>query len=294
PSDVNKEDLIKSVTFIPGSVYENKELLKNDPGYLGNLMALPADEQAKLLEGNWKIRTNGNDLFLHDAIKSIFSNFITDTKFRCITCDPARFGRDFTVLFVWEGWKAVRIIVMLSTDEQDTVNAIEAQRKQFGIPKHKVLVDQDGVGGGVVALGGYKGFQGGTAAAMDPDTGIKEFYFNLKTQCYYRAADVGNVGLAQVVATNETVIIVDRSGMEHRSMKFKHKGKEVTIVDYITNDLRAIKKKDKDSEGKKRINSKEEQKAILKRSPDFGDNFCMRAWFDLNFIDDDYGPKRRN
>ncbi|OOG19141.1 hypothetical protein BWD42_04105 [Sphingobacterium sp. CZ-UAM] len=295
PSDVKRTDLIKSVTFIPGSVYENKELLKNDPGYLGNLMALPADEQAKLLDGNWKIRTDGKALFNYDAIKSLFSNFVTDTKFRCITCDAARFGRDFTVIFVWEGWKVVRIIVMMSTDEQDIVNAIESQRKQFGIPKHKVLIDQDGVGGGAVGVGGYKGFQGGTPAVIDPETGIKEFYANLKTQCYYRSAELVNVGLVQVVATNETVIIVDRSGREHRSMKFKHKGKEVTIVMYIEQDLRAIKKKDKDSEGKKRINDKIEQKAILfGRSPDFGDNFCMRAWFELNSISDDYGVTRRN
>jgi len=143
------------------------------------------------------------------------------------------------------------------------VKAIESQRKQFGIPKHKVLVDQDGVGGGAVKIGGYQGFQGGIAAVVDPDTGIKEFYQNLKTQCYYRASELVNVGLVAVVATNETVIIVDRSGREHRSMKFKHKGKEVSIIQYIEQDLRAIKKKDKDSEGKKRINPKEEQKSIL-------------------------------
>lgn len=295
PVDIDKNDLIKSVTFIPGSVYENKELLRNDPGYIGNLLAQDEDERNKLLYGNWKIRTDGKALFNYDAIRSLFTNFITETKFRCITCDAARFGRDFTVIFVWEGWKVVRIIVMLSTDEQDIVKAIESQRQQFGIPKHKVLVDQDGVGGGAVKIGGYQGFQGGTAAVVDPDTGIKEFYQNLKTQCYYRAADLVNVGLVAVVATSETVVIVDRSGQQHRSMKFKHKGKEVSIIQYIEQDLRAVKKKDKDSEGKKRIIPKEEQKSILNgRSPDFGDNFCMRAWFELNTISDDYGVTRRN
>src|SRR5690606_28988779 len=71
PADINRMDLIKSMTFIPGSVYENKELLRNDPGYLGNLMALPEDEKAQLLDGNWKIRTDGSALFRYDAIRSI-------------------------------------------------------------------------------------------------------------------------------------------------------------------------------------------------------------------------------
>jgi predicted phage terminase large subunit-like protein len=47
---------IKSFTFIRSSVYDNKILLEKDPGYLGNLMALPLVERERLLGGNWKIR----------------------------------------------------------------------------------------------------------------------------------------------------------------------------------------------------------------------------------------------
>jgi hypothetical protein len=50
--------------------------------------------------------------------------------------------------------------------------------------------------------------------------------------------------------------------------------------------LRAIKRAVKDFEGKLQINTKEEQKNILGRSPDFGDNIMMRKYFDLV-------PKRR-
>lgn len=46
----------KSVTFIASSVYDNKILLKNDPGYLANLKAMSIVEKERLLMGNWKIK----------------------------------------------------------------------------------------------------------------------------------------------------------------------------------------------------------------------------------------------
>jgi len=49
-------DDAKSVTFIPSSIFDNKELLEKDPGYLANLKSLPTVERERLLGGNWKIR----------------------------------------------------------------------------------------------------------------------------------------------------------------------------------------------------------------------------------------------
>lgn len=46
----------KSVTFIMSSVYDNKELLRVNPGYLANLKALSQVERERLLHGNWKIK----------------------------------------------------------------------------------------------------------------------------------------------------------------------------------------------------------------------------------------------
>lgn len=59
-------DLIKSVTFIPASVYDNKILLANNPEYLGNLLSLPLVERERLLGGNWKIRASAGFVFNSD------------------------------------------------------------------------------------------------------------------------------------------------------------------------------------------------------------------------------------
>src|SRR5262249_40601538 len=49
----------KSVTFVPARVHDNRKLLDKDPDYLANLQSLPPVERARLLGGNWKVRTEG-------------------------------------------------------------------------------------------------------------------------------------------------------------------------------------------------------------------------------------------
>lgn len=49
----------KSVTFIRASVYDNVDLLRDDPGYLANLMAQGEVDRARLLDGNWDIVNDG-------------------------------------------------------------------------------------------------------------------------------------------------------------------------------------------------------------------------------------------
>jgi predicted phage terminase large subunit-like protein len=53
----------KSFTFIRSSVFDNKILLEQDPGYLANLHALTRVEKARLLEGNWNIRATAGSYF---------------------------------------------------------------------------------------------------------------------------------------------------------------------------------------------------------------------------------------
>jgi predicted phage terminase large subunit-like protein len=55
--------LIKSLTFIPGKLKENKILERSNPGYRGSLMAMTRVERAVLLDGNWKAKASAGDYF---------------------------------------------------------------------------------------------------------------------------------------------------------------------------------------------------------------------------------------
>ena len=53
----------KSATFVPARLADNAALTRADPGYLANLLALPAVERARLLDGNWTVRAQAGLLF---------------------------------------------------------------------------------------------------------------------------------------------------------------------------------------------------------------------------------------
>jgi hypothetical protein len=276
--EMDHNDMIKSITFIPGKLTDNKILLKTDPSYVGNLMAQSVEDKARLMDGNWKISVKKDGLFIATHVNDMFTNvYPSNTSQRYITCDAARFGQDLCTIFIWYGWKVVKLIVLSKSDAQETVDVIEKEREGFAIPKGKVIVDQDGVGGGVVKLGRYIGFSGGNQPMEEPATFIKENYKNLKTQFYYRFAEKVNNDEVALPLSNENVVVDGYNGI-----KIKLKGKMHDVRDLIKQDLRAIIKKDIDSERKKQINTKEEQKIILKgRSPDFGDGMSLRVYFDL-------------
>lgn len=63
PAYIDRRTLVKSVTFIPASIYDNKKLLEANPEYLGTLEALPLVERERLLGMNWKVRPSSGNVF---------------------------------------------------------------------------------------------------------------------------------------------------------------------------------------------------------------------------------------
>lgn len=78
---------------------------------------------------------------------------------------------------------------------------------------------------------------------------------NLKAQCAFK--------LAELVETHR---IAAKTGGDQ---------------DEIMEDLAQIKQKDMDKDGKLKIVGKDEVREALGRSPDSGDTFLMRMWFEL-------------
>jgi len=76
PNDVENKTDIKSVTFVPFTIYDNKILMKQDPSYLSNLKALSYIDRQRLLGdpergGNWKIRPTAGGFFRREWFEII-------------------------------------------------------------------------------------------------------------------------------------------------------------------------------------------------------------------------------
>lgn len=66
-----KDEIPKSLTFIPSLVHDNKVLMEKDPAYLSNLKALSRVERMRLLEGNWNVRPTSGSYFQRDWFEII-------------------------------------------------------------------------------------------------------------------------------------------------------------------------------------------------------------------------------
>jgi predicted phage terminase large subunit-like protein len=61
----------KSFRFIPLTVYDNPILLKNNPGYLANLLSQPRVNQLRYLHGSWTARAEGSGRFRREWVEIV-------------------------------------------------------------------------------------------------------------------------------------------------------------------------------------------------------------------------------
>ena len=70
---------------------------------------------------------------------------------------------------------------------------------------------------------------------------------------------------------------------------------ETTVMALLKADLKSAKRAPSDAEKRKVYNGKDAQKVLLNgRSPDFGDTFSMREWFELRKEPVRWGVRRVN
>lgn len=68
--DIDHTD-IKSLTFIPAKLEDNKILMDADPGYMANLKALSVVDRGRLKDGNWKIRARAGLFFKREYFEIV-------------------------------------------------------------------------------------------------------------------------------------------------------------------------------------------------------------------------------
>lgn len=132
--------------------------------------------------------------------------------------------------------------------------SITSLSKLEGVARSRIVIDDDGIGGGVVdLLPGCYPFKGG--AKPIPVKGQDVNFLNLKAQCYYQLAEHIN----------------------ERELHWTPEGHR----DKVTEELAWVKRDKMDMDGKLRILPKEKVKEGIGRSPDFSDVLMMRMVFEL-------------
>ena len=163
--------------------------------------------------------------------------------------DHARFGRDFCVIGTWKGMRCVRVDVLTKSDTNDIMRIVILLRKLYmPIPAGNIIIDQDGIGvKDMLQCESFNGNETPPKIRME-NTWVEPNYKNLKTMCYYLAAESVNAGL---MAIDKNFYI---EGIQAPSVKLR--GQTLQIQELIKADLMAIKRDRVDSGGKYEINSK--------------------------------------
>lgn len=258
----NKEKVLEPwKTFIQAFPQDNKML---PAGYVDNLMrSLSKNEIERLIKGNWEYDDDPSVLMDYNKIVDIFSNSHVVGGDKRITADIARFGGDKIVIIEWDGWRGkVRVFQKQGLDV--SAAKLEESRNWLKCGKSDILVDEDGVGGGIVDFYKCRGFVNNSSPLPSPDgrrddkgNPVKENFDNLKSQCYFRLAK----------RINDGGVFIDCEDPAIRQM--------------IIEELEVIKQKNMDSDMKRGVIPKEDMKELLGRSPDFADTMMMREYFEL-------------
>ncbi len=127
-----------------------------------------------------------------------------------------------------------------------------------------IILDEDGVGGGVVdQIEGSVGFIN-NAQTIQPDEAKKDKtkqlnYANLKTQCYFKFAQLAEEG---------------KIGIDEP--------KDIEIKHLLIEELEQIKQKNIDRDSKIALEDKDKIRENIGRSPDIADALMFRMYFEVN------------
>jgi len=246
--------------YVQGTLEENKVFLPSLPtdnphlpaSYIESLKELPPQQRKRLLEGDWDYMDESDNLFKFDDISvSVFRNVPNNTDKKYLTIDVARFGDDRSVAMVWVGLVVVECHVYRKLSTTELSSEIKDLIRSHGIHPQNVIVDSDGVGGGVSDQLRATNFVNNARPLHEQN------FTNLKSQCYVKLADMFKEG------------------------KISLNILEPSIVEDLTQELLAIKLKDIDKDNKVAVQSKDEMKRILGKSPDLSDALMMRMYYEI-------------
>ena len=248
----------------------------NTPEYLDILRTTGSEEDIqRYFYGNFDYADTESSFVMVDAVYKMFSNKDIGPGKKYMSVDVAGAGSDDTVITVWDGMNCIKIDKHPVTKTHEVVQLILQTRSQYNIPMTHIVIDETGLGYGVLThplMEGAVGFMS-SRSCIKEETNLHQEqksgrirvskqrianYYNLRAQCAWRLADRINSGL----------LAVDCPSVMHDEIFY-----QLTSLKDIT---------DYGSGKKKQLIGKKQMKADLGgKSPDIVDTFIMRMYFDI-------------
>ncbi len=126
----------KSRIFVPATVFDNQQLLKNDPDYLASLAMLPDAEKNALLYGDWNSFSG-----------QVFSDFVNDKshykdRYRTHVIEPFKIPADWTVVRGFDfGYAKPFSVGWYAVDRRGCIYRIREYYGCTGVPNQGIQIN---------------------------------------------------------------------------------------------------------------------------------------------------------
>lgn len=216
----------------------------------------------RLIHGNFEYDDDPSILIDYSSMINSFTNTHVQAGKKYISADIAMHGSDLLVIYAWAGWQIVDIKILQKSNAKDIEQSIRHLAEKHGVGQSNIIYDADGIG---AFLKGYLNnavsFNNGGKPLNEEGKSV--MYKNIKSQCYFKLADIINSNQLFINAKVAETIF---------------NGKFVREI--ISEQSAAIRKENKALD-KLAVISKDVMKELIGCSPDFMDAMMMRAYFDL-------------
>lgn len=217
------------------------------PDYIGRLKEAYKDTPAlykQMVEGNWDISEEANSVIRYSKIETcVHTRHVKAfNNVKGVSCDSARYGDDYTVIYLWEGSKITDAVIRQNMDVPSVAAECVAQCKRIG--GRWIAIDTcSGLGAGSYdvmknLLEGTSDIQLISVNSSEAPSNAK--YLNVRAEMYFTAGDMINDNLCTL--PEDPILMADLAAQTY---------------EYKLDKLK--------------ITAKEDIKKLLGRSPDRGD-----------------------
>lgn len=251
--------LPKRKVFIQSLVTDNPYI---DKSYIDQLRTADKITVERLLKGNFDYDDTLGKLYDYDSLCDMFTNPKTNGQ-KYIVWDIAGPWDDKTIITVWDWWEVIDYLYL----EENLIDEVLDNKfrnlcQKHGVPMRNVIVDQIGIGQGVVGHLWCKWFISGAKiiqpAGSKKDDTQKFNYMNLRSQCFFFLTKIINQSKINLT-------------------------KLVWFKTEILEELDTICEVNIDKDDQKRqVIKKEDIKKLITKSPDWADVIMMRCYFELD------------
>ncbi|WAX17123.1 hypothetical protein PF672P1_00065 [Parabacteroides phage PF672P1] len=272
---MSNEDMVKSFTFMPCKMSENRALMNaTKGGHAANIFNLGEEETNKLFYENWNEEGASTSRVSKQAIRNLFTNPYDESYDEMFATLDVSGGGDLCSMLVWKGLRLIKIEVFEGGYDK-LERWIRPTLSAWNVPVENLAIDTTGLGQYLKSyITNARHVTYNTVAIKEYDEAGNaieaEKYYNVRSQLIAKTE--------AMIMKGEMTIDIDRNAV------FPHGTKRIPKIleDILIEESNIFKRTERN--GRLYYLNKKEFISKYRVSPDIMDSICLRSVFELQNV----------